>query len=178
VSPARCLPRRGFSCLDGRSKVLAFRGFLRKIGNMTRWIASRAGCPFAGSPPMLPSNLLSLPPERPIPPFPRPAGNSDDALPSSHSAGSHQMKSNRLPDVRPRLLIPILLTAVLQAQQPTPPPPPDSGGGGNNGIPGGNLDFSNIPWQAPETPAQPAGVAVQAVAERFPEAKAFEPPVN
>lgn len=44
-----------------------------------------------------------------------------------------------------RLLIPIIFTAVLHAQQPAPPPPPEPGGGGNNGIPGGNLDLSNIP---------------------------------
>ncbi|MCW1887595.1 hypothetical protein OKA04_22855 [Luteolibacter flavescens] len=32
-----------------------------------------------------------------------------------------------------------------------------------------------LAWQAPETPAQPAGVALQAIAKRLPEAKAFEP---
>jgi hypothetical protein len=31
-----------------------------------------------------------------------------------------------------------------------------------------------LAWQAPETPAQPAGVALQAVAKRLTEAKAFE----
>ena len=47
--------------------------------------------------------------------------------------------------MKPRLLISLLFTAVLHAQQPAPPPPPEPGGGGNNGIPGGNLDLSNIP---------------------------------
>jgi hypothetical protein len=43
-----------------------------------------------------------------------------------------------------RTLIPFLLAAALQAQQPPPPPPPEPGGEGS-GIPGGNLDLSNVP---------------------------------
>jgi len=42
-----------------------------------------------------------------------------------------------------RLLFPIILTAALHAQQPAPPPRPEPDGGG--GIPGGNLDLSNVP---------------------------------
>ncbi len=46
--------------------------------------------------------------------------------------------------MKTRLLPLLLLTASLHAQQPAPPPPP-APGGGSGGIPGGNLDLSNIP---------------------------------